>query len=311
MFVKYQVFRPPPGPPRHTSVIRFSNPQGIQLIAIPSPTRTQAVPPPVDPETVPDTDPDPTASIDKSNRRVREMFRQIAPRYDRMNHLLSLNIDRYWRLRTVRQLNFREGQPVLDVCTGTGDLALAIADKAPDDVRVVGSDFCFAMLEIAGQKSDRQAASKKPVVFLEADSQNLPFSDDRFQCVTVAFGLRNVADTDRGLREMTRVCRPGGRVAVLEFSHPQLPGLKQLYGFYFRHVLPRIGQFLARNNQAAYEYLPESVGAFPCGQDLADRFIAAGLVDVRYIPLTLGVATIYLGTKPDHSAGETGSGTKR
>lgn len=248
----------------------------------------------------PGQDPTPRegSDLDKSNRRVREMFRQIAPSYDRMNHLLSLNIDKYWRWRTVRQLNLKPGIPVLDVCTGTGDLALAIAGRSQAKVRVVGSDFCFAMLEIARQKAADGKTSVHPPEFLEADSQHLPFDDDTFQCVTVAFGLRNVADTDQGIREMMRVATPGGQVVVLEFSHPQTIGLKQAYGFYFRNVLPRIGQFLARNNQAAYEYLPESVGEFPCGQALADRFTAAGLVDVKYIPLTFGVATIYIGVKP-------------
>jgi len=238
-------------------------------------------------------------TVDKSNQRVREMFRQIAPRYDRMNHLLSLNVDRYWRWRTVRQLRLQPGLPVLDVCTGTGDLAFAIAGKLEPDSPVVGSDFCHAMLELAWQKNESLPAEKRAKSFLEADSQSLPFPDDHFQCVTVAFGLRNVADTDRGLQEMTRVCRPGGQVVVLEFSHPQTPGLKQAYGYYFRHVLPRIGQWFANNSESAYQYLPESVGEFPCGQALADRFTAAGLVDVHFTPLTFGVATIYVGTKPD------------
>lgn len=234
--------------------------------------------------------------LDKSNRRVREMFRQIAPRYDLMNHVLSMNVDKYWRWRTVRRLKLTGGIPVLDVCTGTGDLAIAIARKSPENVDVVGSDFCHAMLEIARDK--RKPGSTEDIGFLEADSQALPFDDDQFQCVTVAFGLRNVADTDLGLAEMTRVCRPGGQVAVLEFSKPTLFGLRQVYGFYFRNVLPRIGQLFARNDKSAYKYLPESVGEFPDGQALADRMTAAGLENVRYIPMTFGVCTLYLGEKP-------------
>lgn len=243
------------------------------------------------------------AAVDKSNSRVREMFRQIAPRYDTMNHLLSLNIDRYWRWRAVRRLRINpgvpglDGAPILDTCTGTGDLAMAIAERAPAAVDVVGSDFCFAMLEIARDKRRQEAPSAR-IQYLEADSQTLPFDRDKFQCVTVAFGLRNVADTDRGLREMTRVCRPGGQVMVLEFSSPRPWGLRQAYGFYFRNVLPRIGQWFARNDESAYKYLPESVGQFPDGQQLADRMAAAGLIDVTFKSLTFGVATIYEGTKP-------------
>ncbi|TWT83266.1 UbiE/COQ5 methyltransferase [Planctomycetes bacterium CA13] len=238
-----------------------------------------------------------TPTLDKSGSRVREMFRQIAPRYDAMNHLLSLSIDRYWRWRTVRQLRIKEDLPVLDTCTGTGDLAIAIAKKSPISVSVIGSDFCHAMLEIARRKRSPKTSSES-IEFIEADSQALPFPENTFQCVTVAFGLRNVTDTDQGLREMTRVSVPGGQVVVLEFSQPRMIGLKQLYGFYFRNVLPRIGQWFARNDKSAYTYLPESVGQFPDGQALADRMIAAGLRDVQFTPLTFGVATIYQGTKP-------------
>jgi demethylmenaquinone methyltransferase/2-methoxy-6-polyprenyl-1,4-benzoquinol methylase len=227
------------------------------------------------------------------------MFRQIAPRYDFMNHLLSLNVDRYWRSRTVKRMRLREDLPVLDVCTGTGDLAFAIAKRADPSVRVMGSDFCHAMLEIARDKGTSPNPAEARVEFFEADAQSLPFAADTFQAVTVAFGLRNVADTDRGLREMVRVCRPRGQVFVLEFSRPRIPVLSQLYGFYFRHVLPRVGQWLARNDKSAYRYLPESVGEFPSGKALADRMTAAGLVDVRFTPLTLGIATIYEGMKPE------------
>ena len=238
-----------------------------------------------------------SAALDKSNARVREMFRQIAPRYDLMNHLLSLNVDKYWRTRAVERLRISPQIPVLDVCTGTGDLALAIRRSAPDDVDVVGSDFCHAMLEIAKGKSPSEPQSKR-IEFLEADSQQLPFASNLFQCVTVAFGLRNVADTDVGLKEMTRVCRPGGQVMVLEFSRPRVIGLKQLYGFYFKHVLPRVGQWMARNDKSAYEYLPDSVSRFPDGQALADRMQACGLEQVTFTPLTFGICTIYLGVKP-------------
>lgn len=230
--------------------------------------------------------------VDKSARRVREMFRQIAPRYDAMNHLLSMNIDRLWRRKTVRELRVAGDAPILDVCTGTGDLALAIQRRYGSQVPVVGCDFCYDMLAVARKKD-----APHDVDFLEADAERLPFPDNTFQCVTVAFGLRNIADTDRGLAEMTRVCRPGGQVLVLEFSRPTAPGLKQGYGFYFRHVLPRIGQWLARNDKDAYAYLPESVGQFPCGQALLDRMEGVGLRAERFWPLTFGVASLYEGMK--------------
>lgn len=258
--------------------------------------------------------------VDKSEQRVRDMFRQVAPRYDLMNHLLSLNIDRYWRWRAVRMLAVRNESPILDVCTGTGDLALAIAKRVGPTVPVVGSDFCGAMLRVAREKLLRGKASvsrrsaseaaddsrgtnpgNQPVQFLEADAQALPFPDDSFQAVTVAFGLRNVHDTDRGLSELTRVCQPGGQIMVLEFSNPTLPGFRQVYQWYFEHVLPRIGQALARNDKDAYRYLQRSVGQFPDGPRLVQRMVAAGMTDVAYRPLTGGVATIYTGYKPSRA----------
>lgn len=234
--------------------------------------------------------------VDKSGHRVQRMFGQIAPQYDRMNHLLSMNVDRYWRWRTVRLTGPEGGEPILDVCTGTGDLALAYHRYTRGKSPVVAADFCREMLEIGDQKK-RRAGLNGEVTFIEADTQQLPFEDDSFQVVSVAFGLRNVADTDQGLREMTRVCRPGGRVAVLEFSMPGFPPIRAAYGWYFRNVLPRIGQLLARNEEEAYAYLPESVGEFPSGEALAERMRQAGLKEVRFYPLTLGVATLYVGVK--------------
>jgi demethylmenaquinone methyltransferase/2-methoxy-6-polyprenyl-1,4-benzoquinol methylase len=235
--------------------------------------------------------------LDKSESRVREMFRQIAPRYDLMNHVLSLNIDRYWRWRSVRRLRIGGNSPILDTCTGTGDLALAIKRRAGESVKVVGSDFCNAMLQIADRKTKKATRENEKATFIEADSQALPFDDDQFQCVTVAFGLRNVTDTMRGLSEMHRVCKPGGQVMILEFSRPYIIGLRQLYQFYFTSVLPKIGQLFAKNDKSAYQYLPESVGLFPDGEELASLMREAGMVNVRYTPLTFGVATIYEGWK--------------
>lgn len=241
-----------------------------------------------------------TTTIDKSTDRVRTMFGEIAPSYDRMNHLLSMNVDHYWRWRTVRVLQPAPGQPILDLCTGTGDLALAFHRATGGKSPIVGADFCPQMLDIARRKAARGDRGGEPIEFVEADAEHLPFADDRFHIVSVAFGLRNVADTDRGLAEMARVCAPGGQVAVLEFSQPTWQPFKAVYGWYFRHVLPRIGQWLARNQSNAYNYLPASVGEFPCGQALAERMRGAGLTNVRFWPLTFGIATLYVGVKPSH-----------
>ena len=223
------------------------------------------------------------------------MFGEIAPRYDLLNRLLSMGIDRRWRRRTTRIVPPGEG-PVLDVCTGTGDLALQYWKAGGRKVRVAGTDFAHPMLTIARQKAIK-AKAQDNVSFLEADTLSLPFPDATFQVVTVAFGLRNVSDTDRGLREMARVCRPGGQVAILEFSTPNTWPLRQIYLAYFRHILPRIGQAVARNQQSAYNYLPESVGEFPQGNALAARMTEAGLHDVRFHVFTFGIATLYVGTK--------------
>jgi demethylmenaquinone methyltransferase / 2-methoxy-6-polyprenyl-1,4-benzoquinol methylase len=238
-----------------------------------------------------------TPTLDKSGSRVRRMFGEIAPHYDRMNHLLSMNVDKYWRWFAVKKLRPVAGEPILDVCTGTGDLALAFHRYTKGQSPIVASDFCGEMLEIGRRKRDRAKIAADKMEFVEADAQQLPFENDRFAVVSVAFGLRNVADTDQGLRELTRVCKLGGQVAVLEFSTPTWQPFKGLYGFYFRNVLPRIGQLLARNSSAAYEYLPQSVGLFPQGKELADKMERAGLRDVQWYPLTFGIATLYVGRK--------------
>ncbi len=231
-------------------------------------------------------------TVDKSHDRVREMFGEIAPRYDLLNHLLSLNVDRWWRRQAVRHAPADGPGPVLDLCTGTGDLAWAYHRASAGQVSVVGADFCRPMLTIA-----RRKGAAVGVAFVEADAQHLPFGNEQFQLVSVAFGLRNVADTNRGLAEMARVCRPGGKVVVLEFSLPTRWPLRQIYNWYFLRVLPRIGQALARNRQSAYNYLPQSVQEFPHGEALAARMRAVGLTSVTIVPLTLGVATLYVGRK--------------
>ena len=235
-------------------------------------------------------------SVDKSNDKVRSMFAEIAGNYDRMNHLLSMNIDKYWRWRTTRLVQPTGDRPILDMCTGTGDLALAYWKSTDGKIPIVAADFCREMLDIGEDKKDALGINGQ-VEFVEADAQDLPFPNDEFQIVTVAFGLRNVNDTDQGLREMHRVCADGGKVAVLEFSQPQMQPFKAIYGWYFRNILPLLGRLLARNAANAYDYLPQSVGEFPCGQALADRMVTAGLRNVWFRPLTFGVATLYVGTK--------------
>lgn len=228
------------------------------------------------------------------------MFGEISSRYDLMNHVLSGGVDYYWRWRTVRLVSPLGTDPILDVCTGTGDLALTYWKRAGKKTPVVGSDFTHEMLVIAREKRDRMLGGSTPaamVEFLEADTQQLPFADDTFQIVSVAFGLRNVCDARAGLREMLRVCRPGGRVAVLEFSTPTLPLIRGFYLWYFKNILPLIGQMFARNQQAAYNYLPQSVSEFPQGKVLAGIMEECGLHQVRWKPLTFGIATLYWGEK--------------
>jgi demethylmenaquinone methyltransferase/2-methoxy-6-polyprenyl-1,4-benzoquinol methylase len=224
------------------------------------------------------------------------MFGEIAGRYDLLNHLLSLGIDRRWRRKTVRLAPPGDEGPILDLCTGTGDLALAYWRASGGQARVVGADFCRPMLAVGREKIQRLGAQRQ-IQLVEADAERLPFADEQFQIVCVAFGLRNVADTDRGLGEMVRVCRQGGKLAVLEFSTPRLWPLGAIYGWYFSTILPRIGQAVARNRQQAYNYLPASVGQFPQGEALAERMRRAGLVDVEYRSFTFGVATLYVGVK--------------
>jgi demethylmenaquinone methyltransferase / 2-methoxy-6-polyprenyl-1,4-benzoquinol methylase len=238
--------------------------------------------------------------VDKSDRRIREMFGAISGRYDFLNHFLSAGTDYYWRWRCVRAALVSGELPILDVCTGTGDLAVAFWRRAKGRVRVVGADFTHEMLALANRKVE--SLPDGAIDFVEADAQRLPFADDRFQIVSVGFGLRNVANTEQGLREMARVCAPGGRVIVLEFSLPRNRLIGGLYGWYFRNILPRLGQLLSRNRQSAYSYLPDSVSEFPSGERLAAMMNSCGLERVTWQPLTFGLATVYVGAKPARSS---------
>jgi demethylmenaquinone methyltransferase/2-methoxy-6-polyprenyl-1,4-benzoquinol methylase len=234
--------------------------------------------------------------LDKRETRIRRMFGQVAPSYDLLNHLLSLNVDKYWRWRTTRLVPPLGDAPILDLCTGTGDLALAYDRAAAGRVPIVGADFCHEMLVRAVDKTQRCGASAR-IRFVEADAQRLPLPSNHFQIATVAFGLRNVTNTDRGLAEMVRVTQPGGRVAILEFSQPRHWLFGRLYRFYFTHILPAVGQAISRSKDNAYRYLPASVQEFPDGEALADRLRGHGLRDVCFHPFTFGIASLYVGVK--------------
>ncbi len=227
------------------------------------------------------------------------MFAEIAPRYDLVNRLLSGGIDVWWRHVTVSRASPPATGAMLDCCTGTGDLALAYAAKAKPGVRIVASDFCRPMLDRGAEKAARSHPS---IAWIEADAMALPFADREFDLVTVAFGLRNIADTSRGLAEMARVLAPGGRLAILEFSIPANPAVRAFYLWYFRRVLPFIGNAVARNASDAYTYLNKSVEEFPSGEKLATLVHSAGFDRIEQIPLTFGIATLTIATRAGGSA---------
>lgn len=236
-------------------------------------------------------------AVDKSGRRVRSMFASIARRYDLLNHLLSLNVDRRWRRVTVRLVPPVSGDPILDCCTGTADLALEYWRASRGKSAILGADFCREMLVIGREKIAKRGAGES-ISLVEADARNLPLPSGTFGVVSIAFGLRNVSDTRRGLDELIRVLRPGGRLAVLEFSRPRGRLLGGAYLTFFRNVLPRVGQALAPNGYSAYRYLPDSVLEFPDGEKFVELMVERGLESVVQHRLTGGIATLYIGVKP-------------
>src|SRR5271166_3738426 len=225
---------------------------------------------------------------------VREMFTSIAPRYDLLNHVLSMNVDRLWWNRTARvfsEVLRRPSAQVLDLCCGTGDMAFALhrrLDEAP--TRIIGADFSHAMLVLAEQKS-----KGKNLRWVEADALNLPFCSGRFQLVTSAFGFRNLANYDRGLAEIYRVLARNGEIGILDFGEPK-GLLGKLYRVYFRRVLPAIGTLIS-GVRGPYAYLPDSVLRFPSPDEMLERMRAAGFRDVSWTPYTFGIAGLYRGKK--------------
>jgi demethylmenaquinone methyltransferase/2-methoxy-6-polyprenyl-1,4-benzoquinol methylase len=237
-----------------------------------------------------------------ASRQVREMFTKIAPRYDVLNHLLSLQLDRLWRARVARRLGpilVRPDAVVLDLCCGTGDLAFSLSRSAR--ARIIGADFSHAMLVRARAKSQSLNAHSKtyaaaPMPFLEADALRLPFADASFDLITTAFGFRNLANYEAGLREIHRLLKPGGTLAILEFTEPPPGLLGDLYRWYFRNVLPRIGSLLS-GDRSAYTYLPASVSRFYRPKELASLLSAVGYQAINYSAWTLGTVALHTAAK--------------
>lgn len=237
---------------------------------------------------------DKTADELKHARAVREMFSGIAGKYDLLNHLLSANIDKRWRKLVSKHLKDILENPqalVLDVACGTGDLSIELQKHAK--AKVIGTDFCRPMLAIAAEKNFK---NKLSISYLEADGMNLSFADKTFDAVTIAFGLRNFSNWQNGLRELHRILKTGGKLVILEFSEPVLPGFRQAFQFYFSNILPRIGGAVS-GSRGAYEYLPDSVSRFPNQKKLATMMREIGFSDVEYKNLTGGIAAIHLGIK--------------
>jgi len=225
---------------------------------------------------------------------VEAMFDAIAPRYDLLNRVLSFGIDIWWRKRAVAMLKDENPRRILDVATGTADLALE-AQQTLQAEKVIGVDISEEMLAVGREKIVRRGMQDQ-VVLQTGDAQKLPFSDNQFDAALVAFGVRNFEDLTAGLTDIRRVLRPGGSLVVLEFSQPHIFPIKQFYQFYSRYILPRVGRLISQN-EGAYQYLPDSVAAFPSGPDFLGRMRQVGYTDLEWKPLTFGIASLYYGRK--------------
>ena len=225
--------------------------------------------------------------------RVEDMFDRIAPKYDLLNKVLSVGVDKGWRKKMVAELKSLQPKTMLDIATGTADVAIACMKLQPD--HITGIDISALMLA-EGQKKIEGLGIANQITLQQADSESLPFADNSFDAITVAFGVRNFQNLDKGLSEMLRVLKPNGKVVILEFSQPENFPIKQFYNFYSKYILPTIGQLVSKE-RAAYEYLPESVAAFPYGKEFVKIMNSNNFVNTKCVSLTFGIASIYVGSK--------------
>ncbi|HEX5215860.1 MAG TPA: bifunctional demethylmenaquinone methyltransferase/2-methoxy-6-polyprenyl-1,4-benzoquinol methylase UbiE [Vicinamibacterales bacterium] len=237
-----------------------------------------------------------SVSTSKEPAKIAGMFDLIARRYDTLNHLLSAGMDRRWRRRAIRELHLTGRERVLDVCTGTGDFAIEAMTSTHGRARdVVGVDFSAEMLRYAQPKIAGPALAAR-IHLARGDAMRLPLPDASVDAVTIGFGIRNVAEPVTALRDFHRVLRPGGSLAILEFGFPWIPGIKQAYRAYFKHVLPLVGRAISRHNDA-YSYLPASVAEFPSNDAFVKLVRQAGFADIRAVPLSTGIVYLYVARK--------------
>lgn len=234
-------------------------------------------------------------AVDKAPEKISGMFDAIAGRYDLLNTVLSAGLDRYWRRRAIRSLRLTGRERLLDVCTGTADVAIGAVRRPQGAARAVGVDFSGAMLS-HGLDKVKAAELTTRIQLVRGDAMGLPIASISVDAATIAFGIRNVLRADEACKELLRVLRPGGRLAILEFGLPVVPAVRPLYLWYFRQVLPRIGAAVSRHN-AAYTYLPESVGTFQFGEDFVKILASAGFSEVQAKPLAFGIVYLYTAQK--------------
>jgi demethylmenaquinone methyltransferase / 2-methoxy-6-polyprenyl-1,4-benzoquinol methylase len=235
-----------------------------------------------------------TEAPDKTPSRIAGMFDAIAPRYDLLNHVLSAGLDRRWRDRAVDALALGDGARVLDLCTGTADLAIATARRVPRST-VIGVDFAGQMLRL-GLAKVRERGLGGSIRLVRGDAARIPLASASCDAATIAFGIRNVAEPARALAEVARILRPGGRLAILEFGQPAIPGIRTCYSWYFRYLLPAVGRLVSKHN-SAYSYLPASVGVFPPPDEFARVIGSAGFTGVTPVSLTFGIVYLYVAVR--------------